>query len=354
MLMPFCIRSSTLYSSVITILCALIFESCSKKKTEPTEERTIRELGMMMEGGAVHVEKDEEGYAYVSKRSDGFSALSLVNPESPLILAEVKTGVPISKFRHFGRDGVAIDQNSNLIHYDISDRTRPRQVTQFGLAQINDVARDVMLLEVNHEVTLIVGSQYKGLAGYREVDGVQIPLNLLEEPSFGLINQLESVGSYIFATDYHHGFFIFDIEEWPVVRRLAHVDLGVHVAGMTVGENGKVWLSALDKGFFVVDVTDVNNPQPSFVMSLPGLVHDTLPLNDNRLLIAHDNLSNEYGLSLVEIEENGVPRVIEHLKTKGTVRSLAQHGGYVYAADDTEGLKILTIQGFTELESETR
>jgi hypothetical protein len=305
----------------------------------------IEQIGILSpDSGAQHVDISNDGNAVISFTNAGIQILSLAVPRNPIELANIQTSERVVRFRRFGAEGFAISQTASLQKFDLSDLTRPKEVQTYGLRQVADVARDVVVLQRLGKDFVVIGSQFQGVAAYSEREGELVRFSLGNAISYSLVNQMEIRGEYLFISDYRNGLKILSLDEWPQLRLVSEVPIGGVMAGFRIAGD-RVWISAMDGGVLSVDISDVNAPKIDRRIPLPGLTRDVVVAN-NRALVAYDNIAGDYGLALFDISDQDSSRLITSWQSPGIIRSLGLHEGVVLAADDVAGVFVLDVEGF--------
>lgn len=284
----------------------------------------------------------EGNYAYVTTGNHGLQIIDVSNPTDPtLVLNYFFTDIgkyPLGIFivgNYAYLTCTYMYQTSSIDILDITNPSAPVEVTSYMQGG-----------EFEFDLYVSGNNAYSCLNGKFEITDFTNPSNPIEVGSCPIaagstISDLSVVGQYV---------YIIGESGLQIVNVIDPGNPYVETEGYNPGKatavsvnNGYAYLA---NGMYSLEILDITNPQSiqlASVKDIPYWINNVFVANDIAYVV------DDIGLYLVNVSNLNNPQIIGNYTTPGLSRDVVTEGNYAYVADGESGLKIIDVSNPSNL-----
>lgn len=281
-------------------------------------------------------------FAAVTIPNVGIQILSIKIPELPLPVGELSWTGDIASLTMKDSFVYAYDKDEGLLTIDIGNPTEPRLASKFSLDELEDYIHTIVYAPVHDKRWIYLAGHLKGIMAV-DVTNPQTPFKVdfdLAQNTY-FTNTLSSYGGNVIASEYTYGITIHKENDDQTLEKISSINIDGHVNKIKV-ENTNLYLSNLDHGFEIIDISDVNNPQRIATYPTSTLLRDFI-LFDHRALLLTYNDSSSYQLTMIDFTDSTHIIPLHTANFPGNLVSLQQKDDLVYVLDSVQGLMTLSL-----------
>ncbi|NHJ84868.1 MAG: hypothetical protein FK734_05365 [Asgard group archaeon] len=271
------------------------------------------------------------GSGTVTKARDfSLDILDYYYTESPVVDVEVQ-----------GREAYlalySLSQTDAITILDIND---PSDIALMGIEVAHTETKAIAV-----EGDCLVAGQYSVVQNSIVIHDVEDPNNPTWTWAYGtdnFVTDIEFYGHYAFYTSYKvansRSLRYIDLESPFAMNSIVNCEwinsyaLGIEVTG------GLVYVAASTAGFYILNITNKQNPTQESHLSVTGNATDVL-VDGNFAYVT----AGTAGVHIIDVQDPTNPTLISTFNTPGSARKLAKQDNSLFVADENGGVQILDV-----------